>query len=240
MAMLLSPNASPTEVTFLPWEIDRPPQKGPEYYKNLEKQFSSFLNGNEILAVPYLMEMANTPTISLLTMDLKMCKLIAVNRDVIEEVLKILQISAKILARQSNAMWDILLATEDAAKSLAGCVLTTKIVRLQTGYLGTRKSKVTLHRIPLFISEDHLGFSFSQFGEVLPIRSKAGIATGDVEILITLNRKQFMKISNTLMCEGKPIYVKDINHSVGLVVPWVIFPRLAGKKSRTTATTPKH
>lgn len=33
------------------------------------------------------------------------------------------------------------------------------------------------------------------------------MATGDVEILLTLNRKQFIEIPNTLMCEGRLIYV---------------------------------
>lgn len=73
--------------------------------------------------------------------------------------------------------------------------------------MGTRKSKVTIHRIP---SEDHLGFFFSQFAEVSelsPIRSKAGIATSDVEICITLNRKQFVETPDKLMCGGRPICV---------------------------------
>lgn len=54
--------------------------------------------------------------------------------------------------------------------------------------MGTRKTKVTLHGILLYISEDHLGFFFSQFGEVADvssIKSKAVIGTGDVETLLT-------------------------------------------------------
>lgn len=73
-------------------------------------------------------------------------------------------------------MWDILLSTEEAAKSLAGCILTTQTVRLQTEYLRTRKSEVILHRVPLCISEDYLFFffCFSQFGEASLIKSKVG------------------------------------------------------------------
>lgn len=48
-------------------------------------------------------------------------------------------------------MWDILLATEDAVKALSGSILTTKFVRLQTDYLGMRKTKVTLHGVQLYI-----------------------------------------------------------------------------------------
>lgn len=67
-----------------------------------------------------------------------------------EEVIKSLSIGTKIFARRTRAMWDILLASEDAAMSLAGSILTTKSVRLQTEYLGTRKMKVILHGVPLY------------------------------------------------------------------------------------------
>lgn len=123
-------------------------------------------------------------------------KLIGVNRDIMEESIKSLNIGAKVLARRSRAMWDILLASEDAAKSLAGGggILTTKSVRLQTEDLGTRKTKVTLHEVPLFISLDHLGIFFSKFGEVASVsavKSKTGIDNEDVEIMVTVTREIF-------------------------------------------------
>lgn len=62
-----------------------------------------------------------------------------------EEALKNLNIAPKVLAESSNAMWDVLLATEDKAKKLTGSILTSKSVRLQTEYLGTRKTRITLH-----------------------------------------------------------------------------------------------
>lgn len=66
--------------------------------------------------------------------------------EIIEEAIKSLNIGVKILARQSRVMWDILLATEDAMKALAKSILTTKsVVRLQTVYLGTGKTKMILH-----------------------------------------------------------------------------------------------
>lgn len=71
-----------------------------------------------------------------------------------EEALKTLNISPKILARRTNALWDILLQTEEQAKRLAGCVLNTKALRLQTEYLGTRRTKVTIHGVPIDIPED--------------------------------------------------------------------------------------
>lgn len=53
-------------------------------------------------------------------------------------------------------MWDILLATEEVAIALAGNGLTTKNVRFQTVYMGTRKTWVTLHGVTMYIFDDHL------------------------------------------------------------------------------------
>lgn len=99
-------------------------------------------------------------------MDVKTRKLIGVNREIVEEAIKSLNIGAKVLARRRRAMWDILLASEDSAKALTSSIMTTKSVRLQTEYLWNKKSKVILHRVLLYIALDHLGFSFSKFGEV--------------------------------------------------------------------------
>lgn len=89
-------------------------------------------------------------------------------------------------------MWDVLLQIEDAAILLVDSILTMKRVRLQTEYMGQRKTKVTLHGVPVFISENHLGFFFSKFeevAEVMAVKSKTDIATGDVKIMLTVTRK---------------------------------------------------
>lgn len=151
-------NATPTETIPSAWTMDRPSPKGPEYYKGLEEKYENFIDGNERLTVTELMETVNTRTISLLTTSIK---LTGVNREIMEEALKSLKIGSKILARRSNAKWEILLATENTAKDLVGSILLTKAVRLQTKYLGIRKTKVTLYGVPLYISKDHLGFFFS-------------------------------------------------------------------------------
>lgn len=118
-----------------------------------------------------------------------------------EKTLDSLNIRAKGLARRrtfNNAIWDILLQTENVAKSLVGSILMKKTVRLQTTYMGVRKVKVTLLGVDIYIYEDHLLF-LSQFGDVSNvalIKRKTGIATGDVEVMITVNRKNFISISN--------------------------------------------
>lgn len=73
-----------------------------------------------------------------------------------EEAFKTLNISPKILTRRSNAMWHILLTTEQEARQLAGSVLTTKNVRLQTEYMSTRATKITVHGYPMDSNGDLL------------------------------------------------------------------------------------
>lgn len=41
-----------------------------------------------------------------------------------------------ILGRRSRPMWDIFLPTEDSAKSLAGCIMTSTTVRVVIEYMG--------------------------------------------------------------------------------------------------------
>lgn len=143
-------------------------------------------------------------------MDIKSRKLIPINRAAMEEALKCLNIGAKVLARRSNAIWNVLVETENAAEPLI-----TKSVRLQMEYMGTRRTKVTLHREPLYITENHFGFFFAKFREVVDIssvKSKVGIATGDFEVTVTLTKKNFMDIPNVLICGSRPIYVVEGCH----------------------------
>lgn len=57
-----------------------------------------------------------------------------------DQARKSLTVAPKLLARRSNAMWDILLANVEEAKTLAESILITKSVRLQ------------IDRVPLGIS----------------------------------------------------------------------------------------
>lgn len=99
-----------------------------------------------------------------------------------EEALKSLSIAPKILARRSNATWDILLATITETKVLAEGILTTKPLRLQIEYLDTQKTKITLHGVPLDI--EHWGGAlfahYGQVGNILMAKVKASIVIGEV------------------------------------------------------------
>lgn len=81
------------------------------------------------------------------------------------------------LVKRSNATRDILLVSEEAVKELAGIILTTKSVGLQTEYMGIQKTRVTLHRVIMVIIGE-LSFQIWTCRNVSPVISKAGIATG--------------------------------------------------------------
>lgn len=91
--------------------------------------------------MPFLLDSLNTKYITLLTTDVKTRKLIGVNMEIIEKAIKNLNIRAISLARRIRAISVILLTSQNAAISLTGSIMATKSVKLQTKYLGTRKTK---------------------------------------------------------------------------------------------------
>lgn len=131
-------------------------KKDAEYYEELRKKYEEFTKGNEILTIKEAFD-----TINIKTADIKSRNLIGVSRETMEEALKSLNITPKILARRTRALWDLLIATEEEAKKLTGSVLTSK-----TEYMGTRRTNVTMHGVPIDITEDRLGAFFAQYGRV--------------------------------------------------------------------------
>lgn len=108
-----------------------------------------------------------------------------------EEVLKALNISPNVLARRSNAMWDILLATEKEVKQLAGSIRMMKNVRLQTMYMATRRKKLRCMWCPWISGMDSFFSKYGLVEEVNAIISKFGITTGDMVLQVTLTQQAF-------------------------------------------------
>lgn len=76
--------------------------------------------------------------------------------------------------------------------------------------MGTRRAKVTVHGVPIDSTEVRLGEFFAQYGkvdEVVGVTSKAGIATGDIVLEITLTRKSIADIPNILMYRERRMLV---------------------------------
>lgn len=98
------------------------------------------------------------------------------------------------------------MATKEEAKKLAGNTLATKSVLLQTEYLGTRRTKVNIsgYRLGTFLA------LYGEVKEVSAIISKAGIATRDFVLQVTLTLKSFGEMPNVLVCWERtmPVVVK--------------------------------
>lgn len=56
----------------------------------------------------------------------------------------------------------ILLTSEKEAKTLAGCILSAKSVRMQTEYMCTQRTKITLHGVPVDTEDDLVGAFFTE------------------------------------------------------------------------------
>lgn len=98
----------------------------------MREEYRDFIKGNKLLTILEALNVVTTMTISLLTTDVKTCKLVGISREAIEEAFKSLT--------RPNVMWDILLATKDEAKQIAGNILMTKALRLQTAYMRTHRT----------------------------------------------------------------------------------------------------
>lgn len=110
------------------------------------------------------------------------------------------------LASRSNAMWVILLASEEEAKQLSGSILMAESVRLLTEYIGTRRIRITVYGVPVDIREYRMETFYAKYrqvDEVSAVINKSGIATGDIVFQVTMTRQRFGEIPNVLMCRGK-------------------------------------
>lgn len=77
---------------------------------------------------------------------------------------------------------------------------------LQTEYMSTQKTRITLHRVPMYITEDH----FADYGPVVgvyTIKTKWGIASSDFEVLVTLTRPKFKVVPNIITFGCRNIFV---------------------------------
>lgn len=76
--------------------------------------------------------------------------------------------------------------------------------------MDTKKTRITLHDVTMYITEGHLGAYFSNYGlvdDVSAVKGKSLITTSDVDIMVTLFRKNFIDIPNVLTSGGQNIYV---------------------------------
>lgn len=114
------------------WAADRP-KKGLNYYEAQKEIFKDYISGNELITIPSVLEAFPS---RMLTIDVKTRKSTGISREIIAEVLKSLNIAPKCWPEDQIPLWNILLAAVKDTKTLAGSILTRKLVMLQTEYLG--------------------------------------------------------------------------------------------------------
>lgn len=85
---LLKETMAATSTAPSVWVEERPPKR-PNFYKDLREEYISFISGHEFLPVPNVMEALTKGTISLWTADVEPHKFIALNRETMEEALKV-------------------------------------------------------------------------------------------------------------------------------------------------------
>lgn len=66
--------------------------------------------------------------------------------------------------------------------TLTESILTTKILRLQTEYMDTRKTRITLHGVPMYNPENHL----EDFSDYEPVEWVSSIKSQPVLPAVSL------------------------------------------------------
>lgn len=111
------------------------------YYDRMKEEYHEYIKRNELLTIWEALNLVTTRTISFLMVDVKTRKLIGVSREAIEEALKYFKIP-----KDFGKMIKCYLghtSLEEEAKNLAGIILITNSLWLQTEYIGTRQSRIT-------------------------------------------------------------------------------------------------
>ena len=196
-----------TESPIQPAQKNPTPWKGQQrgladYERDRVEKYAKYFKGNEILAIPELVEKLTPRILSLVVSDVKTKRLVGLKKETFEELLRKAGIPCQYFCRKSFATWDVLLPTEDQAAKLAANNITTKYFRLQPEYRGTRRLRVTICNVPAHITGEVLAAYLSSYGQVEEfnlLRSPAGTAYGDYAFQLCLTRDGFKAIPEILI-----------------------------------------
>ena len=186
-------------------------QRGPEEHEaDRVGRFAKYFRGNEILPIPEIADKIAPRVLSLVVSDLKTKRLVGLTKEVFEELIRKAGIPCQYFCRKSFATWDVLLPTEKQAAKVAESDVITKNFRLQPGYKGTCRLRVTVCNVPAIITGEVLVAYLSAYGHVEEfnlLRSPAGTAYGDYAFRLCLTRDGFKAIPETLICGDRQMMV---------------------------------
>ena len=190
----------PAQKSPTTWKSQR---RGPEdFEKDRVGSYAKYFKGNEILPIPEIVEKVTPRILSLVVSDLKTKRLVGLNKETFEELLRKAGIPCQYFCRKSFARGDLLLPTEEQAAKAAASDIVTKHFRLQPEYKGTCRLRVTVCNVPAFITGEVLAAYLSAYGQVEEfnlLRSPAGTAYGDYAFRLCLTRDVFKAIPETLI-----------------------------------------
>ena len=173
-------------------------------------RYAKYFKGNEILPIPEIVEKITPRVLSLVVSDLKTERLVGLNKEIFEELLRKAGIPCQYFCRKSFATWDVLLPSEEQAAKAAESDIITKNFRLQPEYKGTRRLCFTACNVPAIITGEVLAAYLSAYGQVEEfnlLRSPAGTAYGDYAFRLCLTRDGFKAIPETLISRDRQMMV---------------------------------
>ena len=91
-----------------------------DYEKDRVGRYAQYFKVNEILPIPEIAQKITPRVLSLVVSDLKTKRLVGLNKDTFEELLRKSGIPCQYFYRKSFATWDVLLPTEQQAAKLNG------------------------------------------------------------------------------------------------------------------------
>ena len=181
-----------------------------DYERDRVEKYAKYFKGNEILPIPELEKKLTPRILSLVVSDLKTKRLVGLKKETFEELLRKAGIPCQYFCRKSFATWDVLLPTEDQAAKLAANNITTRCLRLQPEYRGTRRLNVTICNVPASFTGEVFTAYLSSYGQVEEynlLRSPAGTAYGDYAFRMCLTRDGFKAIPEILISGDRQMIV---------------------------------
>lgn len=156
----------------------------------MQEQYREYISGNKLLVISSTQEVVATKNISPTNWKVGQWRR-----------------GSNVLVKRSNVKWNILLLTEEAAKKMSGSIFTTKLLRMKIEYMDPRKIRVTLDKVPIYISEEAFFFQYGNVEDVSPFIGKESIANGDIVLQMTVTLKNHFDILGSLICRRYNIFV---------------------------------
>lgn len=82
-----------------------------------------------------------------------------------------------------------------------------KALQLQTKYMSTHRTRITIHGLLLNINKDHMGAFFVLYGQVEEAAHILCVPSKNFSVQVILDRMKLQEIPDILVCRSKRIFV---------------------------------